>query len=405
MAALAPLTTSTVLTTPEADATPAAATPGDTTAPGTATGNAAGQLTAALWLRGLSRPPGLRDAIRETYRRQQRGQEPERYRQECRRRLVAALATRLKYRQAQFREEDHPRDEGGKFAEAEKHDVPYETKKGEKKTRPEWRMPGGHELPAHLGKTKLPPGWRSAKVSTDPKHHVVAVGVDAKGREQRIYSEEHVRKQAAAKFQRIQEGIRKLDDIKRQNAHNLKSDDPNTRENAAVWRLINHTGIRPGSDRDTKAEKQAYGATTLLGQHVTQDKNGQVVLRFTGKKGVDLAIPIQDQSIASDLLKRKSAAGDGGRLFATDAGKLLDYTHTLNGGGFKTKDFRTIRGTIEARRAVEKLPRPQSEKERKKLIRQVAERVSETLGNTPTVALQSYIDPHVFDPWKLETAA
>jgi len=304
-----------------------------------------------------------------------------------------------------WNESEHPRDEAGRWIDAELHEVSYTNTKGEAKIRKEWQMPGGQPMPEHLGKTKLPPGWQRAQVSTDPSHPVIARGIDAKGREQRIYSQAHVERQAAAKFARVQEGIAKIEAMRKQNTQSLGSPDSSVRETAAVWRLINHTGIRPGSDRDTKAEKQAYGATTLLGRHVTQDSVGQVTLRYIGKKGVDLSIPVTDSEIAADLLRRKQVAGEDGRLFQTDANALLNYSHSLDGGGFKTKDVRTIRGTMEAQRLVAQQPKPRTERERRKAILSVGRAVAGVLGNTATVALQSYIDPHTFDPWKLEQQA
>jgi len=307
-------------------------------------------------------------------------------------------------------ETKHPRgqpDNAGQFApfqSLQKRRVRYKTKKGEARTRHEWQMPGGATMPEHVGKLRLPPGWKSAEISTDPAHHVLARGIDAKGREQRIYSPDHVQRQAAAKFARVQEGIEKLAQMQAQNKHDIASGDKKTREAATVWRLVQATGIRPGSERDTKAEIRAYGATTLLGKHVVVDGSGNVRLRFTGKKGVSLDIPIHDDKIAADLFKRSEEAGPDGQLFATTAGELLDYSHTLNGGGFKTKDFRTIRGTLAARELVERLPRPETEQQRCKAIREVARQVSELLGNTLVIALQSYIDPHVFDAWKAQVA-
>jgi DNA topoisomerase IB len=130
-----------------------------------------------------------------------------------------------------------------------------------------------------------------------------------------------------------------------------------------------------------------------------------VVLKFTGKKGVDLSIPVEDKKIAADLLERKKAAGDAGKIFKTDQASLGDYTHTLDGGGFKTKDFRTLKGTTTALDEIEKMPAPKSEKEYKKYVKTVASAVAKKLGNTPAIALQSYISPHVFEDWKNKLAA
>jgi DNA topoisomerase IB len=45
--------------------------------------------------------------------------------------------------------------------------------------------------------------------------------------------------------------------------------------------------------------------------------------------------------------------------------------------------------------------KPKSQKEYKKMVKDVATIVSKQLGNTPTVALQSYIHPAVFAEWRV----
>lgn len=256
----------------------------------------------------------------------------------------------------------------------------------------------GEDVPTHISKLKLPPAWTDVKINPDPEGDLLAQGKDAKGRVQSVYSDSHNMRQAALKFARIKELMAKHDDIVAQNANDFS--DGAKRENAAVWKLIHATGIRPGSDKDTGAKKKAYGATTLLGQHVTKDDKGNVVLKFTGKKGVDLAIPVHDPEVAKSLIERASKAGSNGKLFNTDDAELRDYTHSLDGGDFKTKDFRTLKGTSTAIDTIKDMPVPTNAKEYKKQVMAVAKIVSQKLGNTPTIALQAYIDPSVFHAWK-----
>jgi len=266
-----------------------------------------------------------------------------------------------------------------------------------KRSGKKWVMEDGSELPKHVG--YIPPAWNDVKIDADPNASLVATGVDAKGRRQSVYSESHKTKQAAAKFNRTREMLSKRDAIRRQNIANMNSADSRVREAASATALIEHTGIRPGSDRDTKAAKQAYGATTLRAEHVVKRPDG-VHLQFTGKKGVELDIPITDPSIAKMVTERASTASNrGGKLFDVNDSQLRDYSHTLDGGSFKPKDFRTAKGTSVAIEEIRNMPAPKSKKEYKAAVRKVADRVSRILGNTPTVALQSYIDPTVFSGW------
>jgi len=164
--------------------------------------------------------------------------------------------------------------------------------------------------------------------------------------------------------------------------------------------LIMETGLRPGSDRDTKAEKQAFGATTLEGRHVDVDSQGNVTLKFTGKKGVQREVKIEDKNLAEELAERKKTAGSNDRLFDTSASKLRDYVKTLDGGRFKPKDMRTRLGTEIASDIIASQDAPGNGKAYKRKVREVAKQVAERLGNTPAVALQSYIDPTVFSKWR-----
>jgi DNA topoisomerase-1 len=261
-----------------------------------------------------------------------------------------------------------------------------------------WVTISDHDVPSHISKLVIPPAWSDVRVAPSASHDLQAIGRDAKGREVRIYSEAFVKKMAALKFSRNKELIQKRDSIIRQNDANLSNKNPEIAENAACMKLIQHTFIRPGSEHDTGAEKQAYGATTLEGRHVHINEHGKVHLRFTGKKGVDLDIPVEDHDTAEMLISRKRKAGSSGRLFDTNDVKLRQYSHTLDGGSFKPKDFRTLGGTMTAMKEISSDPLPaKTMAEYKKRVMSIAKIVAAKLGNTPIIALQSYINPFVFE--------
>jgi len=261
-------------------------------------------------------------------------------------------------------------------------------------------LAGGSKVPAHIEKLRIPPAWSDVEINPDAQGDLLARGRDAKGRSQRIYSDSFSSKQAEKKFSRTRELIIKSDGIKTQNAANLTSSNLETRSSAQVMTLIQETGIRPGSDRDTKAAKKAFGATTLEGRHVVVEGDS-VSLQFTGKKGVELNIPINNPQLANMLKDNKQKSGSDGKLFQTNASELREYSKTLDGGGFKPKDFRTAKGTQTAISLIKQNPNPaKNMKEYKSRVRNVAVAVSKQLGNTPAIALQSYIDPVVFSGWR-----
>lgn len=306
--------------------------------------------------------------------------------------------------EADFKEADHPRAPDGKFGSGGSG---KSTSKSESKSHESTKIVdgkrvtiGGDPLPAHIQSLKIPPAWTDVSYNSNPNGSLLVTGKDAKGRKTAIYSAEFTKTQAAAKFARISELNKKFENIAKQNAEAMKSKDKKVKDSADCLDLIMKMGIRPGSETDTGAEKKAYGATTLEGKHVVEE-DGKVFLRFTGKKGVALNLPVNDKQLANSLLRRAKKSGGDGKLFSnTNSSALLAHTHTLNGGGFKTKDFRTHLGTSNALELVSKLPVPKNVKEYKKAVMSVAKQVAAILGNTPTIALQSYISPVIFSHWR-----
>jgi DNA topoisomerase-1 len=305
---------------------------------------------------------------------------------------AASAAGRGALEAGDFDEDKHPRDEKGRWAGGG-----ISLKRAGEGKEARWVKESGEEIPEHVAKLGIPPAWKNVRVAPGPEHDLQAIGEDVKGRVQRIYSDAATERAANEKFSRNSELLEKQHYIFKQNEDNLTHENPGVRENAACMKLIQQTGIRPGSDTDTGAEKQAYGATTLEGRHVHIADDGSVRLKFIGKKGVDLDIPVEDKATARMLIERKETAGESGKLFNTDDAKLRDYSHTLDGGGFKPKDFRTLKGTNTAIEEIKKNPAPAATmKDYKKRVMDIAKKVSQKLGNTPTIALQSYINPSVF---------
>lgn len=253
----------------------------------------------------------------------------------------------------------------------------------------------GSQFDARKKELGIPPAWTDVKISKDSTSDLLATGKDSKGRTQYIYSENKTMKQAEIKFARNKELIQKQDYIVKQNIENMASSDKSISEPAHVMSVIHSTGIRPGSENETGGKVKAYGATTLEGRHVVV--NGKDVrLKFVGKKGVNIDIPVTDSKVAKMLVDRKEISGEGGKLFNASDSDLRTYTKKLNGGGFKPKDFRTLKGTSTALQEVKGMKRFTNMGEYKKAVMNVAKKVSTVLGNTPSIALKSYINPFVF---------
>lgn len=254
----------------------------------------------------------------------------------------------------------------------------------------------GKELPEHISKLKIPPAWTDVKYSENKDSKVWVQGKDIKGRGQVIYNDKFKSKQSQAKFKRIEELNNKFNKILSENENAISEG----KEEAVITKLIIQTGIRPGSENDTGAKVKAYGATTLEGKHIIINDDGTVNLNFIGKKGVQNNIRVEDKELIKYLKER--AKNQDEKIFKVDHTSLLNYVHTLDGGSFKTKDFRTLLGTKTAMAIVEKEDPPKTEKEYKKKVIAVAKQVAQKLGNTATVCLQAYINPSVFSQWQMQ---
>ena len=259
------------------------------------------------------------------------------------------------------------------------------------------------DLPDHIRNLKWPPAWTNKRYNPDPKGRKMVDGYDEAGRRQPLYRTTYQQETKSEAFKICKKIEAKMPQYIKINDRNMKSRDAKERQHAECMKLIMETGVRPGSDRDTKAAKQAYGATNMLGQHVVVEGRN-TYLRFTGKKGVEQNILIEDQAMADLLRDHAKKAGPTGKIFpVVDSNSLRRYSQK----NFKItdteranpKDFRTVLGTRLAFHTMHNLPVPKNTREMKKLVAQVAKETSEKLGNTPAICLKSYINPYVWDEW------
>jgi DNA topoisomerase I len=206
-------------------------------------------------------------------------------------------------------------------------------------------------------------------------------GVDQKGRRVRLYGKRHVEQQKAKKFRRVRILRKKMSMIEEGIKRDTEAKDEEKRENARVAYIILKTGLRPGSSKDTKAEQQAYGVTTLQKNQV-KFSDGDATFDFIGKKGVHIIKKVHDPMLVRILKQQKN--GEGKELFpnASDA-TVRRYLRKY--GNVKTKDLRTLR----ANEIAEKLS--------KKGVgeKKIYEGVAKELNNTPGVSKSAYVDVEV----------
>lgn len=270
----------------------------------------------------------------------------------------------------------------------------------------QWQGQDGKPLPeatqARLKDLKIPPGWKQVELNSDPNAALQATGLDSKGRKQYRYSAAHTEAQAIAKFERVKAYASEAPRVKATLERQLG--DPSVvgrqRDLAALTYLISQTGMRVGSKRETGAKVKAYGASTLLAKHA-KVKGDTVSFSYTGKKGVARKVNIKNPEIAKFISEKRDKLKPNDPLFSVSGSAVSGVLRQITGNDkFKTHDMRTHVGTALAASLLSKQGKPRNKKSHKAKIKAISERVAKTLGNSPSEALKSYIDPFVFSPWE-----
>jgi DNA topoisomerase-1 len=232
-----------------------------------------------------------------------------------------------------------------------------------------------HSLAAKGIKTryKVPPAWKDVKFYTNKPY--VVTGVDKKGRLQYIYPPSFVKKASEKKYVRIEKLEKQIPSIIGKVRQDIVQGKP---EAEAVY-TIYKTGFRPGTEKETLAEKQAYGVSTLEPKHI-KIKGSAVQFKFIGKKGVYVEKNVRDKLLAGIMRRRKT----GKQLFPVSDGQMRSYFSSITGGRYQLKDLRTLR----AQRLAKALDGSKKE---------IAEEVSKELSNTPAVAIKSYVSPSLIE--------
>jgi DNA topoisomerase IB len=255
----------------------------------------------------------------------------------------------------------------------------------------------------------IPPAWADVWICPLPQGHIQALGTDVAGRRQYLYHPDWRLKRDQAKFERITEVAHHLPVARRQVSRDLEADGmPIARAAATAVRLLDLGYFRIGGD--TYAEDNgSFGLTTLERHHV-RARSGRLVFDFVGKSGIEHTIEIDDgQAIAAlDAMRKRRtdsdrllAHRDGRRWVDLTAADVNDYLAELLGGDFTAKDFRTWHATVLAASALAESDEPGDTKaSRQRAVKAAVTEVSGYLGNTPTIAKNSYIDPRVIDQYQ-----
>jgi DNA topoisomerase IB len=246
----------------------------------------------------------------------------------------------------------------------------------------------------------IPPAWTDVWIAADPVAHLQATGVDSRGRKQYRYHPEWRHERDEVKFHDMEDFARAQPALRIRISEALDSDERlgHRRVLGLALRLLDVGLFRVGSDRYAR-DNRHYGLTTL--------RRDQVVILgdaaqfdYVGKAGKRQRLSIADAPAVGVLraLARRRAAPEELLVFLGRHGPTRIHREDVNnflraesGGPFSAKEYRTWNATVIAAATLA------SERPAAARASVVASRaVAHALGNTPTVARQSYIDPRVF---------
>ena len=251
-----------------------------------------------------------------------------------------------------------------------------------------------------LNKIGLPPAYTQAWFSTDPGSPVQATGYDQRGRRQYRYHPGFRADREADKFDRCIEFGRRLPKLRAAVERDLAGD-PHDRTTviATVIRVLDECRIRVGNRAYAKANK-SFGATTLLRRHMTLSRD-RILFEFIGKSGKHQAVEVHDSRVIAIIRKLDKLPGRAvfqyrcadGSISGVTPADVNAYIHGTIGADFSAKFFRTWHASAGALREAIRL----AKHGRVPTVKELAEPVSDELGNTPAIARKSYIHPDVLE--------
>ncbi len=246
-----------------------------------------------------------------------------------------------------------------------------------------------------LNRIALPPAYADAWFCPSDCGHLLATGIDARGRKQYRYNPEFRMRQEAEKFDGCAEFGRLLPKVRKRVAKDLRRRRL-CREQvvASVVRLLDLGAIRVGNESYAKSNK-SFGATTLRRRHATVT-GGKVKLRFKAKSGQLREATISDTRLAGLVRKMQDLPGQhlfqyingDGNAHPVGSSEVNDYLAEAMGEPFTAKNFRTWHASVLALRLLAEAERPLT-------LKELTTEVGAHLGNTPAMARKSYIHPAV----------
>ncbi len=255
----------------------------------------------------------------------------------------------------------------------------------------------------------IPPAWSDVWVTPYANGHLQAVGTDDAGRRQYLYHPDWRTRRDAEKFERMLRFGQALTRARELVVTDLGREGmPLERACAAAVRLLDLGYFRIGNDVYAD-ENGSFGLTTLERRHVRR-RQERLVFTFVGKSGVEHEIEIDDAVVIETIEVMRRRRGGDLRLLSYKEGRswrsvlpdlVNEYVRASTGLEATAKDFRTWHATVLAAAALAETPEPgETRASRKRAVSGAMTEVASFLGNTPTLARSSYVDPRVIEAYE-----
>jgi len=243
----------------------------------------------------------------------------------------------------------------------------------------------------------LPPAYTDAWFAPSGNAHILATGIDARGRKQYRYHPDFIAARDSAKFESCAQFGRLLPLVRARVEDDLSGRDlSRQRAIASIVRLLDDGRIRIGNEAYAKSNR-SYGATTLRMRHVRITR-GKLRLRFKAKSGKPCEIGMTDRRLIRFVRQMQDLPGqhlfqyvrEDGEPAPVSSSDVNAYLHETLGADFTAKHFRTWRASALAFEWL-------AEARRETGLAPMLDFVSEHLGNTPAIARKSYIHPALLE--------
>ena len=254
-----------------------------------------------------------------------------------------------------------------------------------------------------IGALGIPPAWKDVWISPDPLGHIQATGVDSRGRTQYRYHQVWREQRDAQKFAHMLRFAAALPALRSAAARDLGGRRlDRDRVTAAAVRLIDLGLFRIGGEKYAELDHH-YGATTLQRHDVTVTRHG-VAFDYVAKEGKRRTITVADDGVRSVVRALLGSESTSETLFSFRDGQawrplrshqVSSYIATRSGGHFTAKEFRTWNATVLMALLLANADPAPTARGRTSAVTAAVRGVADWLGDTPTVARASYIDPRV----------